>query len=160
MAQTNQPPGWTSQFRELVPDIGAALHDLRGGIAAFAPALDPGDYAMAQRLAAALRDNGSDGVVYPSLAILTVFAWGYFIQTWRRRPCKGGTSIITGMAFALISSAMRGWGSFSDQGILKGERISRPPSFSKVARRHDRLSSVAASLHGRTVRITAIAPSR
>ena len=66
MAQTSQSPGWTSQFRELVLDIRASLHDLRGGIAAFVPALAPDDYAMAQRLAAALRDNGSDGLVYPS----------------------------------------------------------------------------------------------
>ncbi|WP_262313494.1 RES family NAD+ phosphorylase [Acidiphilium sp. AL] len=29
MAQTSQSPGWTSQFRELVLDIRASLHDLR-----------------------------------------------------------------------------------------------------------------------------------
>ena len=66
MAQTGQPPGWTSQFRELVLDIRASLHDLRGGIAAFASALDPDDYTMAQQLAVALRGSGSEGLVYHS----------------------------------------------------------------------------------------------
>ena len=29
MAATAQPPGWTSQFREIVLDLDASLHDLR-----------------------------------------------------------------------------------------------------------------------------------
>ena len=29
MAATAQPPGWTSQFREIVLDVDASLHDLR-----------------------------------------------------------------------------------------------------------------------------------
>lgn len=66
MVQTSQPPGWTSQFRELVLDIRTSLHDLRGGAAVFRPALDPDDYSMAQQLAAALRGNESEGLVYPS----------------------------------------------------------------------------------------------
>ena len=66
MTQTSQPPGWTSQFRELVLNIRASLHDLRGGFAAFLPALNPDDYTMAQQLAAALRNSGSEGLVYPS----------------------------------------------------------------------------------------------
>ncbi|EKM98105.1 MULTISPECIES: RES family NAD+ phosphorylase [unclassified Acidocella] len=66
MAQTGQPSGWTSQFRELVLDIQASLHDLRGGPAALMPVLDPDDYTMAQQLAAALRGRGSEGLVYPS----------------------------------------------------------------------------------------------
>lgn len=66
MVQTSQPPGWTSQFRELVLDIRASLHDLRGGIVALASVLDPDNYAVAQKLAVALRVSGSDGLVYPS----------------------------------------------------------------------------------------------
>jgi RES domain len=66
MARTQEAPGWTSQFRELVLDISAELHDLRGGDPAFGPALDPEDYAEAQRLGSALRAGGSDGLVYPS----------------------------------------------------------------------------------------------
>ncbi|GBQ34705.1 RES domain-containing protein [Acidocella aminolytica 101 = DSM 11237] len=66
MAQTGQPPGWTSQFRVLVRDILASLHDLWGGIDAFASTLDPNCNTAAQQLAAALRDSGSHGLVYPS----------------------------------------------------------------------------------------------
>jgi hypothetical protein len=66
MARTREAPGWTSQFRELVLDIEAPLHDLRGGNSAFQPALDPDDYADAQKLAAALRAASSEGLAYPS----------------------------------------------------------------------------------------------
>jgi len=66
MARTREAPGWTSEFRELVLDIDAALHDLRGGEPTFQPALDPDSYTEAQQLAAALRTAESDGLVYPS----------------------------------------------------------------------------------------------
>lgn len=66
MARTAEPAGWTSQFRELVLDVAADLHDLRGGDPAWEPALDADDYADAQTLGAALRAAGSDGVAYPS----------------------------------------------------------------------------------------------
>ena len=66
MARTAEPPGWTSQFRELVLDVGSDLHDLRGGAAALAPALDPNSYDEAQALAASLRASGSYGLVYLS----------------------------------------------------------------------------------------------
>jgi hypothetical protein len=66
MARTEEPPGWTSQFRELVLDLAADLHDLRGSDPAWHPALHPGDYAEAQTLAANLRAQGSEGIVYPS----------------------------------------------------------------------------------------------
>ena len=66
MARTNEAPGWTSQFRELVLDVDVVLHDLRGGAATFAPALDPDDYAEAQQLGDALRRASSGGLVYPS----------------------------------------------------------------------------------------------
>ena len=55
MARTVEPPGWTSQFRELFLDVAADLHDLRGGAAALAPALDPDSYDEPQTLAASLR---------------------------------------------------------------------------------------------------------
>ncbi|HEX7857738.1 MAG TPA: RES family NAD+ phosphorylase [Sphingobium sp.] len=65
MAQTTQPPGWTSQFREIILTVRADLHDLRGeGEPAM---LDPDRYEAAQLLAASLRQAGSDGVVYPSV---------------------------------------------------------------------------------------------
>jgi hypothetical protein len=67
MAQTAQPPGWASQFRELILDVAADLHDLRGGDPRWRPALDPDKYGEGQTLAAALRANGSDGLVYISV---------------------------------------------------------------------------------------------
>lgn len=66
MARTREAPGWTSQFRELVLDVAAPLHDLRGGDRAFAATLDPDDYAEAQLLGATLRAGGSEGLAYPS----------------------------------------------------------------------------------------------
>jgi hypothetical protein len=66
MAATAQPPGWTSQFREIVLDLDASLHDLRP-LDPTDPILDPDDYAAGQTLGARLRALGSDGVVYPSV---------------------------------------------------------------------------------------------
>lgn len=66
MARTPEAPGWTSQFRELVLDVEAPLHDLRGSIPSLQPALDPDNYDEAQSLAAKLRATGSEGLVYPS----------------------------------------------------------------------------------------------
>ena len=65
MAATAEPPGWTSDFRELVGTVNARLHDLRTGD--YAACLDPDDYSVSQGLARALRAGGSDGVVYPSV---------------------------------------------------------------------------------------------
>lgn len=66
MGKTKEPPGWTSQFRELVMSVEAALHNLRGGDPAFGPALDPDNYVESQRLAAGLRSGVSEGLVFPS----------------------------------------------------------------------------------------------
>lgn len=66
MAATLEPPGWTSQFREIVLDIDVMLHDVRGDDPAFAPLRDPDDYTAPQALGRDLRAQGSDGVVYPS----------------------------------------------------------------------------------------------
>ncbi|WP_025031292.1 RES family NAD+ phosphorylase [Nitratireductor aquibiodomus] len=65
MAATGEPAGWTSQFREIVLDVKAELHDLRGG--GFDAALAPDNYAEAQALALALRAAGSEGIAYPSV---------------------------------------------------------------------------------------------
>ncbi len=66
MAATAQPPGWTSQFREIVLDVDAELHDLRA-VPANENVLDPDDYETGQALGATLQHGGSDGVVYPSV---------------------------------------------------------------------------------------------
>lgn len=68
MAATNEPPGWTSQFREIVLDVRAGLHDLRGHADA-AALFAPDDWRAAQALGASLRAQGSEGVVYPSVRL-------------------------------------------------------------------------------------------
>lgn len=65
MGATNEAPGWTSQFRELVGSVRAELHDLRG--AGYADCLSPDDYCSGQALAKALRAKGANGLVYPSV---------------------------------------------------------------------------------------------
>ena len=67
MARTHETPGWTSQFREIVMNINALIHDLRKPDPDQLQALDPDNYAISQVLAAQLRALGSDGLAYPSV---------------------------------------------------------------------------------------------
>ncbi|RXT46170.1 hypothetical protein B6S44_25380 [Bosea sp. Tri-44] len=67
MARTKEPPGWTSQFRELVLSVDASLHDLRDERAGESALLRPNDYVASQALGAKLRAAKSEGVVYPSV---------------------------------------------------------------------------------------------
>lgn len=60
MAATDEPPGWTSQFRMLVTTLDLALHDLRPD----ATCHHPDDYAAPQAIARQLRAAGSNGIVY------------------------------------------------------------------------------------------------
>jgi RES domain len=89
MARTNEPAGWTSQFREIVLSIDARLHDIRGGNPAFLPALDPSNYAHSQALGARLRALGSDGVAYPSLRYPGGECVGLFYPDGARNPAQG-----------------------------------------------------------------------
>ena len=65
MTATAEDPGWTSQFRELVMDLAANLHDLRRDRPT--ELLDRDDYRPAQAFGATVRAAGSDGIVYPSV---------------------------------------------------------------------------------------------
>jgi hypothetical protein len=67
MASTNEPAGWTSQFRELLMDVNGDLRDLRGGDPDYARMLDPVDYHEARRLGEGLRAQAAEGLVYPSV---------------------------------------------------------------------------------------------
>lgn len=89
MAATAQAPGWTSQFRELVLDVEARLHDLRGDDPAIAPVLNPDDYAVSQPLGAQLRAAGSQGVVYPSLRYRDGMCVGLFYPDLATPPHQG-----------------------------------------------------------------------
>jgi len=64
MARTQEPAA-DAQYRELQAPIAGRLHDLRGE--GFADSLDRDSYTASQRLAASLKEQGSDGIVYPSV---------------------------------------------------------------------------------------------
>ncbi len=53
-------------YQSLLADFSATFHDLRGSDA-WRACLDPASYVASQRLAAALLDAGSMGVIYPSV---------------------------------------------------------------------------------------------
>lgn len=89
MARTAEPPGWTSQFREIVLDIEAHLNDIRGNADRFAPLLDPVDYSAAQALGADLRRAGSDGIVYPSVRRTGGECVGLFYPDLASGPVQG-----------------------------------------------------------------------
>lgn len=88
MAATAQPPGWTSQFRELVLSVEARLHDLRGNIA-FSPALEPDDYGVAQDIGLRLHGAESDGVVFPSVRRDGGECAGLFYPDLAHNPVQG-----------------------------------------------------------------------
>src|SRR5690606_12497851 len=67
MARTGEAPGWTSQFREIVLEVEATLHDLRQDRYAGDPVCDPESCEASQRLGKRLHAEGSDGLAYPSI---------------------------------------------------------------------------------------------
>lgn len=87
MAATGEAPGWTSQFREIVLDVSAPLHDLRGS--GHDDVLAPDDYSAAQALGARLRGAGSEGVVYPSVRRPGGTCVGLFHPDLARNPVQG-----------------------------------------------------------------------
>ena len=88
MLRTHEPAGWTSQFRELVLDAKLTAHDLTGSDA-YAEALAPDDYTEAQRLGAALKGGGSDGVLYPSVRNPGNRCLGLFYPDLAGPPAQG-----------------------------------------------------------------------
>ncbi|MCO4317584.1 RES family NAD+ phosphorylase [Phyllobacterium sp. 21LDTY02-6] len=63
MRSTDQPPGWTSDFRVLVGSIDRALDDVN----AVPGVLDPHDYAASHIEGRELRAAGSDGLLWNSV---------------------------------------------------------------------------------------------
>lgn len=66
MAATDEAPGWTSQFREIVLDVQGNLHDI-SAIEGCELLLDPDSYVESQAFGAALRTAGAEGIHYPSV---------------------------------------------------------------------------------------------
>lgn len=65
-SDTNERPGWFSQFRELVGSIDTRVHDIRDD-EEFIDCLAPDSYVASQALARSLRAEGSNGIAYPSV---------------------------------------------------------------------------------------------
>ncbi|WP_039852872.1 RES family NAD+ phosphorylase [Magnetospirillum fulvum] len=55
------------QMRQLVAEVDAAFHDIRGQQAIRPELYDPNDYAASQTFAADLRGGGSNGIAYDSV---------------------------------------------------------------------------------------------
>jgi RES domain-containing protein len=89
MARTKEPPGWTSQFREILLVIDGRLHDLRGNEPGHAGALDSDDYGEAQALGEQLRGGASDGIVYPSVRRPSGECVGLFYPDLAFNPRQG-----------------------------------------------------------------------
>ena len=89
MMRTKQSPGWASQFRELIMDVDAMLHDLRGGNPDHEPALSAVNYTESQSLGAALRAVASEGIIYPSRRDPTGQCVGLFYPDLACNPVQG-----------------------------------------------------------------------
>ena len=89
MARTQEPAGWTSQFREIVLDASAQLHDLRDRNAALGDVFLPDDYSAGQALGSQLRAAGSEGVVYPSVRYPDGECVGLFYPDRAANPIQG-----------------------------------------------------------------------
>ena len=89
MARTNEAPGWTSQFREIVLDVDACLHDLRGQDPNHADVLHPDYYSASQALAMQLREVGSNGIAYPSIRLLGGECVGLFYPDLASKAVQG-----------------------------------------------------------------------
>ncbi len=88
MARTAEVPGWTSQFREILLSVRADLRDMRR-VGADDPALDPDSYVASQTLARALRQDGADGLVYPSVRHPGGECVGLFYPDGASNPLQG-----------------------------------------------------------------------
>ena len=89
MLATAQPRGWTSQFREIVLEVDAELHDVRSLGAEAAPVLDPADYVASQVLGIGLRALGSSGIAYPSVRCPGGECVGLFYPDGAGHPVQG-----------------------------------------------------------------------
>jgi hypothetical protein len=89
MLATTQPPGWTSQFREIVLEVDAELHDIRPLEAEAAAVLDPADYTASQALGIGLRAIGSAGIAYLSVRCPGGECAGLFYPDGAGRPVQG-----------------------------------------------------------------------
>jgi hypothetical protein len=62
---TQEPPGWIADMREVTGKVERTFHDIRAP--KYASLLHETDYSTSQALARSLKENGSDGIIYPSV---------------------------------------------------------------------------------------------
>lgn len=67
LISTAEAPGWVSQFREIIVSVSASLSDLRKCADKASDELAADRYDASQRFSALLREQGSDGIIYPSI---------------------------------------------------------------------------------------------
>ncbi|HEX6308643.1 MAG TPA: RES family NAD+ phosphorylase [Longimicrobiales bacterium] len=84
MRATREPP-MELDMRVLEAEIDARLHDIRGMGERLSAIYDPDDYSAAQRFAARLRAEGSDGVIYDSVR----HVGGQCVAIFRPRRLRG-----------------------------------------------------------------------
>lgn len=85
MRATNEPPA-EAQFRELVSGIGGVLRDLT--TKSDPASLDPEDWRPGQALGAAVRAEGDDGILYPSVRYPAGLAAALFWPDCVRLPVR------------------------------------------------------------------------
>ena len=88
MAATDEEPGWTSDFCELVGTLDAELHDLTD-TGQFGEAYDPADYTKPQVLGAQLRNSNSNGILYRSVRYPDGMAVALFWPDLAGNPTQG-----------------------------------------------------------------------
>lgn len=62
---TNETSGWIADMREVVGEVDQEFHDIRDS--KYTNILNKTDYTASQALARTLLQNGSDGIIYPSV---------------------------------------------------------------------------------------------
>lgn len=85
MAATSESPGWTSDFRVLIGSIDTTLDDVN----AVPDVLDATDYGPSQIEGKALRDDGSDGLVWDSVRMPSYQCIGLFWPDTAPVPVQG-----------------------------------------------------------------------
>jgi hypothetical protein len=89
MSSTGERPGWTSQFREILLEVHASLHDLRDPDPAHSAAFEPDNYSAGQLLGAHLQATGAEGLVYKSVRFPDGECVGLFYPDLATNPVQG-----------------------------------------------------------------------
>jgi hypothetical protein len=89
MTATNEAECWTENFRELLLDVRANLHDIRVDGIARTGVFSSDDYGQSQLLGSSLQKAGSEGLVYPSVRLHGSDCAALFYPDLARRPALG-----------------------------------------------------------------------